>query len=113
MQKGIRLTTGIEIADRDAPPTPRQLDQLKPIARDIFPIAEERDEKPWLGRRPAMPDSLPVIGPAERHKGLWLDFGHGHLGFTQGPISGRLIAEQIVGEPTTVDMTPYRPERFN
>ena len=113
MQKGIRLTTGVEIADRDAPPTPRQLEQLKPIACDIFPIAEERDDKPWLGRRPAMPDSLPIIGPAGRHKGLWLDFGHGHLGFTQGPISGRLIAEQIVGEATTVDVAPYRAARFN
>jgi D-amino-acid dehydrogenase len=113
MQKGIRLTTGVEIADRDAPPTPRQLDQLKPIALAIFPLAEERDETPWLGRRPALPDSLPIIGPAGRHKGLWLDFGHGHLGFTQGPISGRLIAEQIAGEPTTVDVTPYRAERFN
>lgn len=112
MQKGIRLTTGVEIADRDAPPTPRQLNQLKPIARGIFPLAEERDETPWLGRRPALPDSLPIIGPAPKHKGLWLDFGHGHLGFTQGPISGRLIAEQICGEPTTVDVTPYRAERF-
>jgi D-amino-acid dehydrogenase len=112
MQKGIRLTTGVEIADRDAPASPRQLEQLKPIARALFPLAEERDEAPWLGRRPAFPDSLPIIGPAPRHKGLWLDFGHGHLGFTQGPISGRLIAEQIAGEPTTVDVTPYRAERF-
>lgn len=118
MQKGIRLTTGVEIADRDAPPTPRQLEQLKPIARDIFPLAEERDETPWLGRRPALPDSLPIIGPAVngrngRVKGLWLDFGHGHLGFTQGPVSGRLIAEQIMGEPTLVNVAPYRADRFD
>ncbi len=113
MQKGIRLTTGVEIADRDAPATPRQLEQLKPIARDIFPLAEERDETPWLGRRPALPDSLPIIGAAGRHRGLWLDFGHGHLGFTQGPISGRLIAEMIAGEPTTIDVSPYRADRFN
>ncbi len=112
MQKGIRLTTAVEIADRDAPPTPRQLEQLKPIARALFPLAEERDETPWLGRRPAFPDSLPIIGPAPRHKGLWLDFGHGHLGFTQGPVSGRLIAELIAGEPPVIDVSPYRAERF-
>ena len=112
MEKGIRLTTGVEIADRDASPTPRQLRQLRPIAGTLFPLAEERDAEPWLGRRPAFPDSLPVIGPAPGHKGLWLDFGHGHLGFTQGPISGRLIAEQIVGETPTTDIRPYRAERF-
>lgn len=112
MEKGIRLTTGIEFADRDAPPTPRQLEQLKPVARELFPLAEERDEAPWLGRRPAFPDSLPIIGPAPGHEGLWLDFGHGHLGFTQGPISGRLIAEMMTGETPLVDMTPFRAERF-
>lgn len=112
MDKGVRLTTGVEFADRDAPPTPRQLDQLKPIARSLFPLAEERDEAPWLGRRPAFADSLPVIGPAPGLPGLWLDFGHGHLGFTQGPISGRLIAEAMAGEPTSVDIRPFRAERF-
>jgi D-amino-acid dehydrogenase len=112
MERGIRLTTGVEFADRDAPPTPRQIEQLKPIARALFPLAEERDEKPWLGRRPALPDSLPIIGPAPGHPGLWLDFGHGHLGFTQGPVSGRLIAEMVVGETPFVDPSPFRAERF-
>ncbi|MCW1839673.1 NAD(P)/FAD-dependent oxidoreductase [Prosthecomicrobium hirschii] len=112
MEKGIRLTTAVEFADRDAPPTPRQLEQLKPIARALFPLAEERDETPWLGRRPALPDSLPVIGRAPGVPGMWLDFGHGHLGFTQGPISGRLIAEAMTGQTPLVDLRPFRAERF-
>ena len=112
MEKGIRLTTGIEFADRDAAATPRQLNQLKAIAPTLFPLGEEREPEPWLGRRPCLPDSLPVIGKAPRHKGLWLDFGHGHLGFTQGPVSGRLIAELIAGETPMVDVAPFRAERF-
>lgn len=112
MLKGIRLTTGIEFADRDAPPTPRQLEQLKPIARELFPLGAEVDPEPWLGRRPVMPDGLPVIGPAPGVPDMWLDFAHGHLGLTHGPISGRLIAEAICGETTSVDLTPFRAERF-
>lgn len=112
MEKGIRLTTGVEFADRDAPPTPRQLEQLKPIARALFPLAEEREPAPWLGRRPAFPDSLPVIGRAPGQPGLWLDYGHGHLGFTQGPISGRILAEAMTGATPLVDMRPFRAERF-
>ena len=112
MQKGIRLTTAVEIADRDAPRTPRQLQQLRPIARSLFPLAEDRDAEPWLGRRPALPDSLPIIGPAPGIPGLWLDFGHGHLGFTQGPVSGQLLAAMMLGETPEVDMRPYRADRF-
>ena len=111
MELGIRLTTGVELADRDAPPNYRQLNQIDPIARGLFPIGQECTPR-WLGRRPAFPDHLPVIGAAPRHRGLWFDFGHGHLGFTQGPISGRLISELITGETPSLKMDPYRAERF-
>lgn len=112
MARGFRLTTGVEFADRDADPTPRQLEQLKPLARQLFPLGQEIDPQPWLGRRPVLPDGLPIIGPAPGVPDMWLAFGHGHLGFTQGPITGRLIAEAIRGEPTLVDLTPFRAERF-
>ena len=112
MLKGIRLTTGIEFADRDAPPTPRQLDILKPVARELFPLGAEADPEPWLGRRPVLPDGLPIVGPAPGVPDMWLDFGHGHLGFTHGPITGRLIAEAISGEKPSIDLTPFRAERF-
>jgi hypothetical protein len=98
MTAGIRLTTGAEFATRDAPPTPRQLDRVEPLARAIFPLGARVDPEPWLGRRPCLPDMLPIIGAAPRHKGLWLDFGHHHLGLTLGPVSGRLLAEMMTGE---------------
>jgi D-amino-acid dehydrogenase len=112
MSRGIRLTTGAEFAARDAPPTPVQLSKVEPIARALFPLAERVDDKPWIGARPCLPDMLPMIGPIPGHKGLWADFAHHHLGFTLGPVSGRLLAEMMTGEPTFTDPWPYRADRF-
>jgi D-amino-acid dehydrogenase len=112
MTKGIRLTTGAEFALRDAPKTPVQLERVEPIARRMFPLGERVEAEPWLGRRPALPDMVPVIGPAPRHKGLWFTFGHHHLGFTLGPVTGRLLAEMMTNEAPFADPTPYRADRF-
>ena len=112
MASGIRLTTGAEFARRDDPPSSVHLDRLEPFARALFPLAERRDAAPWLGRRPCLPDMLPIIGPAPRREGLWLDFGHHHLGLTLGPISGRLLAEMMTGEKPSLDPRPFSAARF-
>jgi D-amino-acid dehydrogenase len=112
MNAGIRLTTGAEFARRDRPPTPVQIAQCEPVAKQFFPLGERRDAAPWLGRRPCLPDLLPVIGPAPGRRGLWFDFGHQHHGFTLGPVTGRLIAEMITGETPFTDPRPYRADRF-
>ena len=86
MARGLRLTTGAEFARRDDPPSSAHLDRLEPFGREILPkLGARLDPAPWLGRRPCLPDMIPVIGPAPRHKGLWFDFGHQHLGLTLGP----------------------------
>jgi D-amino-acid dehydrogenase len=113
MARGIRLTTGAEFARRDAPPTPVQLERAEPLARELFPLGERVDSEPWLGRRPCLPDMLPIVGPAPRHEGLWFNFGHHHLGFTLGPVTGRLLAELMTGEAPFTDPAPYRAERFS
>jgi len=112
MTKGIRLTTGAEFARRGAAPTPVQLTKVEPVARDLFPLADRVDPKPWLGARPCLPDMVPMLGPIPGRKGLWADFGHHHLGFTLGPVSGRLLAEMITGETPHTDPWPYRADRF-
>jgi D-amino-acid dehydrogenase len=112
MVRGIRLTTGAEFARRDAPPTPVQLARTEPMARDLFPLGERLDPKPWMGARPCLPDMLPVIGPAPRHKGLWFDFGHQHHGFTLGPVSGRLMADLVTGAEPFTNPAPYAATRF-
>jgi D-amino-acid dehydrogenase len=112
MLKGIRITTGAEFAERDAPPTPVQLERIEPRARALFPLGEAVEKEPWMGSRPCTPDMLPVIGPAPRHKGLWFAFGHAHHGLTNAAITGRLIAEMVTGSETLFDVTPYRVDRF-
>ena len=113
MNRGIRLTTGVEFACRDAPPTPDQIRQVLPKARQTFPLGQVLDEKPWMGARPCLPDMLPAIGRAPRHQGLWFDFGHQHHGLTLGPASGRLLAEMMTGEMPFADPTPFAVERFD
>ncbi len=112
MARGIRLTTGAELAHCDAPKTPTQLAAVEPIARNLFPLGARIDDEPWMGRRPCTPDMLPIIGPAPRHEGMWFAFGHGHHGLTLGPITGRLLAQMIAGDETIVDPHPFRVERF-
>ena len=112
MNQGIRLTTGAEFALRDAPKTPVQLDRAEAVARTIFPLGKRLDDEPWMGARPCTPDMMPVIGKAPRHDGLWFAFGHAHHGLTLGPVTGRVVAEAIVGETPLIDISAYRPERF-
>jgi D-amino-acid dehydrogenase len=112
MSRGIRVTTGAEFANRDAPPNPAQLDQALPRARTLFPLGEAVETKPWKGARPCLPDMLPVIGRAPRHPGLWFDFGHQHHGLTLGPVTGRLLAEMMTGETPFADPKPFAVERF-
>lgn len=112
MNQGIRLTTGAEFALRDARKTPVQLERAEAVARTVFPLGERLDPEPWMGARPCTPDMMPVIGQAPRHKGLWFAFGHAHHGLTLGPVTGQVIAEAIAGEQTLIDISAYRPERF-
>lgn len=113
MDQGIRLTTGVEFADRDAPPTPVQIGRVLPAARRLFPLAAGIEPQPWMGARPCLPDSRPVIGQAPGHPWLWIAAGHAHWGLTLSAVTGRLIADMMTGTKPVVDPTPYRAERFS
>ena len=112
MEQGIRLTTGVEFAPRDAPPTPVQFDRLLPAAKQLFPLGEQAEAATWMGSRPCFPDSRPVIGRAPGHRELWLAYGHAHWGLTLGPATGRLLAVMVTGATPFCDPAPYRAERF-
>jgi D-lysine oxidase len=117
MEQGIRLTTGVEFAARDAPPTPVQFKRLLPAAQELFPLGDPVEAQPfggktWLGARPCFADSRPVIGRAPGQAGLWLACGHSHWGLTLGPATGRLIAEMMTGATPFCDPQPYAAERF-
>ena len=109
---GLRLTTGAELNTLDATPRSSQLDAAEAEARTIFPLGERRDPQPWKGARPCMSDMKPVIGPAPQHDKLWFAFGHGHQGFTLGPITGRVVTQMMSQQTPSVDMRPFRADRF-
>ena len=111
MEQGIRVTSGVELTARDAPSSFAQLDAVVPVARSVVEFGEAVGE-PWRGARPTLPDSLPMIGPAPRHSGLWLSVGHQHIGFTTGPATGAAIAAMIAGAQPPFDTAPFSPGRY-
>ncbi len=111
MENGIRITSGVELTARDAPSSYAQLDAVVPMARSVVEFGDAIGE-PWRGARPTLPDSLPMIGPAPRHSGLWLAFGNQHIGFTTGPATGAAVAAMISGTPPPFDAVPFSPSRY-
>jgi D-lysine oxidase len=112
MMKGLRLTTGAELSGPQASSRPIQLARAEMAARGLLDIGTAVEAEPWSGVRPCMPDMLPVVGAAPRHKGLWMNFGHGHQGLTLGPATGRLLAECMTGETAFVDASAFSPARY-
>ncbi|MCX2722153.1 NAD(P)/FAD-dependent oxidoreductase [Roseibium salinum] len=106
---GIRLTTGVELAARDAPPNPNVIKLARRRAEEIFPLGRPLQDEPWMGSRPCLPDSLPVVGASPTIPRLWLNFGHADDGFTLGPITGRLLAEMIGGKAPFSTCRACRP----
>jgi D-amino-acid dehydrogenase len=111
MENGVRVTSGVELTDRDAPSSFAQIDAVEPMARGVVEFGDTVGET-WRGSRPTLPDSLPMIGPAPRHSNLWLAFGNQHIGFTTGPATGAAIAAMIGGVPPSFDVTAFAPGRY-
>lgn len=89
-----------------------QIDGTKAVAQQLIALGDRLDPDPWLGARPCTPDMKPIIGRAPNHPNLWFAFGHAHHGLTLGAVTGRLLAEQIMGETPFVDALPFSAERF-
>ncbi|WP_367109647.1 NAD(P)/FAD-dependent oxidoreductase [uncultured Psychrobacter sp.] len=113
MEQGIRITTGAEMSLLDAPKNFAQLEAVLSYARQVLPLESAIESEPWAGARPCLPDMKPIIGPASKHDKLWFAFGHGHQGFTLGPITGRLIEEMIYDKPLIIDASPFSSQRFD
>ncbi|KFC63407.1 putative D-amino-acid dehydrogenase, FAD dependent [Bosea sp. LC85] len=112
MEKGYRLTSGVELANRDAPSNFAQIDAVLPRAKEAFDLTEATEATTWRGARPTLPDSLPMIGEAPRNPGLWLAFGSQHIGFATGPVTGEILAALICGERPIADPEPFAPARY-
>lgn len=112
MEMGLRLTTGVELNECDAEKRPVQLGLAEAAARQAFPLGERLEAEPWMGRRPTLPDSRPMIGQAPSCPGLWLAFGHQHIGFSTGPGTAAILGALMVGDAPPINPSPFRPERF-
>lgn len=112
MQTGMRMTSQVEIAGVDAAPDYQRIRSLTAAAKKMLPDLEPLEESVWMGCRPSLPDSLPVIGTSTKSDNIIYAFGHQHLGMTLGPVTAYLVEQMISGEPTDVDLHPYRIDRF-
>lgn len=112
MAAGTRVTTGAHLARPSVAPNYRQLERAEAAAADLYDLGPRVEQQPWQGTRPCMPDMLPVLGQSRQQKGLWLNFGHGHQGFTLGPATAQVVARMMNGEAPGIDVAPFRPERF-
>jgi len=112
MNAGLRQLSGVELARRDAPANLSQITAVEADARGTLAMGEAVEPAPWHGSRPSTPDGLPVIGRAPRHPHVVFAFGHGHIGLSTGPITGKVVAEIIAGTPTSIPIAAFSPGRF-
>ena len=112
MAMGLRLAGTVEFAGLAAPPRYERAQALLRLGRQLFPHLDTSDTTQWMGHRPCMPDSLPVVGRAGRADNAWLAFGHGHMGMCMGASTGREVAHLVAGRRPQIDLTPFRPDRF-
>ena len=116
MQLGLRLAGTVEFAGLDAAPDWRRARVLAKLGRALFPalLADYPEDRLslWMGFRPSLPDSLPVIGASRRSRDVVYAFGHGHVGLAGAPRTGLLAADLVMGRTPHIDIAPFSPRRF-
>ena len=115
MEQGLRVVGTVEFGGLENPLSKSRIKNLILNAKDMLnglPENEDHEDE-WLGFRPTLPDFLPVIGKSKNYNNVYYSFGHHHLGWTLGAISGKIVSKMIIGEKTNLDLTPYSSSRFN
>ena len=113
MREGIRVGGMAEFAAPDAPADMRYAKIVRAHAQALFPgLLSHQKFSEWMGPRPSHPDAKPVIGRSPLHRNVYFAFGHDHLGLTFGGITGKLISELVTNNMPSVDLAPFRPDRF-
>ena len=112
MNQGLRAVGTVELGGLENPPSEKRIEYVIKCAKELLPqLGKHEDE--WLGFRPTLPDFLPILGPSLKNKNIIYAFGHQHLGWTLGAITGKIISGIVAGEKTNLDLTPYSSKRFN
>ena len=112
LSTGIRVGGAVELGGLSLPPNFRRSEAMLRKAKAFLPGLKTEGGAQWMGFRPSIPDSLPVIGPARDSPRVTYAFGHGHLGLTQSAGTARLVADLVTGQAPAVDLSPFSPQRF-
>ena len=111
MEQGLRVVGTVEFGGLDNPLSKSRIKNLIMNAKDMLDELPEHEDE-WLGFRPTLPDYLPVLGPSKNYKNVFYSFGHHHLGWTLGAISGKIISKMIANESTNLNLSAYSSSRF-
>ena len=112
MDGRLRCAGLVEFGGLDMPPSKAPVDFIKRQVKEIFPDLRYREIRTWQGHRPALTDSLPIIGRLPSRQNVILAFGHHHVGLCSGPRTGRIVADLVAGQDPGIDLAPYRADRF-
>ncbi|RWQ69169.1 MAG: FAD-binding oxidoreductase, partial [Mesorhizobium sp.] len=112
LETGVRVGGAVELGGIERPPNYARSKALLEKAKSFLPGLDPAGGREWMGFRPSLPDSLPVIGAARQAGTIVYAFGHGHLGLTQAAATGRLIRDLILGQNPVFDLSPFSPNRF-
>lgn len=113
LSTGLRVGGAVELGGLDLPPNFKRSEAMLRKAQDFLPGLKPEGGRPWMGFRPSLPDSLPVIGASRASSRIVYAFGHGHLGLTQSAGTGRLVADLLAGAAPAIDLGPFSPRRFD
>ena len=112
MNQGLRAVGTVELGGTKNPLSKKRIEYVIRCAKELLPQLGEHDDE-WLGFRPTLPDFLPILGPSLKNKNIIYAFGHQHLGWTLGAVTGKIISGVVAGEKTNLDLAPYSSKRFN
>jgi D-amino-acid dehydrogenase len=112
LEHGLRLAGTVELGGLAAPPNYARAGVLLKRGQRMFERLNDAGKSEWMGFRPSMPDSVPVISGSTRHRNAFFGFGHGHIGLTLGAVTGRILADLVAGRDPGIDMRPFRIDRY-
>ena len=112
MNQGLRAVGTVELGGLKNPPSKKRIEYIIKCAKELLPQLGKHDDE-WLGFRPTLPDFLPILGPSLKNKNIIYAFGHHHLGWTLGAITGKIVSGIVAEEKTNLDLSPYSSSRFN
>ncbi|KAF7962052.1 hypothetical protein AWV80_26105 [Cupriavidus sp. UYMU48A] len=112
MEDGLRVAGTVEFGSPNAPANHRRVEALLRHSKTLFPTLNTAEYTDWMGNRPCMPDSLPVLGVSSKFPSVIYAFGHGHLGITCSPMTSRVVTDLVLGRKPAIDLSPYSVSRF-